>query len=397
MDLMTKRQREELRRTLGECEQLGNMSSSTAMRLAREVPQLLSDLDALEATFREVVGPLLVSWQTQPLDPAARAAEAVEALVALRSERDSLRRHAGVFAGERERIEGERNAALRKLAAVDSALDAAGVDGEPDEETGPAPRVAALAEELSSVREVAKRNVAAANKRAGEELTRREAIERVLAAAAADPDTANRALLEEHAEVLRLRARGEEQAKQIEEQRRQLDENADAVDCGKEDGDAPCALGPGERCYTCRIAELEAAKRELHGKVDKAQAMILRAGPTRESPWAVALDVPALRAMFTPNSFYDGGELTLRLHASAYDVAPRLLKALVPAAICGEYDVTIDEAQRQMIAMALAELSFRSPGFGYAIGQIADLMPDGRAMVERFRRITQPDAAPLAK
>lgn len=54
--------------------------------------------------------------------------------------------------------------------------------------------------------------------------------------------------------------------------------NARAVDCGKAPGAPACAVAPEARCYTCRIAELQAAKRELHRKVDKAQAMILRAG-----------------------------------------------------------------------------------------------------------------------
>lgn len=61
------------------------------------------------------------------------------------------------------------------------------------------------------------------------------------------------------------------------------------------------------------------------------------------------------------------------------------------------YRVKIAEEDRQMILMCLSRETILHPGFGYAIGLIADKFPGGREMLESFRQIEQPGVAPVEK
>lgn len=58
------------------------------------------------------------------------------------------------------------------------------------------------------------------------------------------------------------------------------------------------------------------------------------------------------------------------------------------------HTVTVDDGQRQMIIMALADLSMKHPGFDYACNEIAcliDNVVDGRArMYDDFRALRKP-------
>jgi hypothetical protein len=59
-----------------------------------------------------------------------------------------------------------------------------------------------------------------------------------------------------------------------------------------------------------------------------------------------------------------------------------------------QYQVTIDEGQRQMILMALAHLAVERPGFDYALSEIASLMdnesPAGPQLYGSFKEIAFP-------
>lgn len=52
--------------------------------------------------------------------------------------------------------------------------------------------------------------------------------------------------------------------------------------------------------------------------------------------------------------------------------------------LTGEYKVEIDEGDRQMLCLALADLAARRPGWLDALRRIAAKLPDGRRMFDDF-------------
>lgn len=48
--------------------------------------------------------------------------------------------------------------------------------------------------------------------------------------------------------------------------------------------------------------------------------------------------------------------------------------------------MSLDEGQRQMMLLAIAELSLSRPGWDDALGEIADVLR-GRAMFDEFKRL----------
>lgn len=71
--MVTKEQRDSLRRTMAECAELKSMSISTAMRLAVEVPELLDALDEME----------------RELDAEKKIADAAREWVAVHQDKDN--------------------------------------------------------------------------------------------------------------------------------------------------------------------------------------------------------------------------------------------------------------------------------------------------------------------
>lgn len=51
------------------------------------------------------------------------------------------------------------------------------------------------------------------------------------------------------------------------------------------------------------------------------------------------------------------------------------------------HTIEIDESQRQLILLALAELSRSRPGWHYVLGVVAGQFPGGVEMYEKFREI----------
>lgn len=64
---------------------------------------------------------------------------------------------------------------------------------------------------------------------------------------------------------------------------------------------------------------------------------------------------------------------------------PRGLFVRAPAAaFVGEYSVRVEEGDRQMLLMGLAELVARYPGWDLAVRLVAEKFPDGAAELQRF-------------
>lgn len=64
---------------------------------------------------------------------------------------------------------------------------------------------------------------------------------------------------------------------------------------------------------------------------------------------------------------------------------PRGLFVRAPAAaFVGEYLVRVEEGDRQMLLMGLAELQGRYPGWDDALARLAEKFPDGAAELQRF-------------
>jgi hypothetical protein len=51
--------------------------------------------------------------------------------------------------------------------------------------------------------------------------------------------------------------------------------------------------------------------------------------------------------------------------------------------------VELDDVERKLVLLALAELSVDRPGFDFALGELAEkIPPDGRELFEEFKRLT---------
>lgn len=64
---------------------------------------------------------------------------------------------------------------------------------------------------------------------------------------------------------------------------------------------------------------------------------------------------------------------------------PQLRGRFLPVpTVCGEYTVQIDEGDRQMICLALAELAQSRPGWAWTLRRCASLLPNGGPMYDGF-------------
>jgi hypothetical protein len=57
--------------------------------------------------------------------------------------------------------------------------------------------------------------------------------------------------------------------------------------------------------------------------------------------------------------------------------------------------VSLEESQRQMILLAIAELALRRPGWDWTLGELSDVL-QGRAMFETFKQTSADAIKPLS-
>jgi len=102
-----------------------------------------------------------------------------------------------------------------------------------------------------------------------------------------------------------------------------------------------------------------------------------------------------------PQCGWSGGSVKMTFRDAEARISPsvtccgcQLVEARRPP---GSHTVTFPEEDRQLLLLALSDMTFAKPGFAWAVGQLADRIPGGREMLEGFRQSREPGVAPVER